>query len=62
MGVKTNPIVSRIHAANFQKEIAKAISIVELAAAAERHSRFLLGGDKERCRNAYKARLAQLKA
>jgi len=57
MTVLTNPHLSKVHAANFRREIASAGSAEELKAAAKKHGDFLVGRDKETLRQEYTERL-----
>lgn len=60
MSISTNPHLSAVHAANFEKAIAQAKDIDELKRAAEKHGCWLLGNDKTRLRQIYSARAIAL--
>lgn len=61
MAVLTNPHMSAVHAANFSRAIGRARNEAELAAAAQKHSPFLLADDAKRMREEYAARLGQMR-
>lgn len=57
---RTNPYLSSVHAACFSKKISAASTGKELEAAAAAHSAWLLGKDRDRLREQYRARLEQV--
>ncbi len=61
MAVVTNPHLSKVHAANFRREIQSAASAAELKAAAKKHGDYLLGRDKDILRQEYTERLGAVK-
>jgi len=60
MSISTNPHLSAVHAANFEKAIAKAQDLETLKREAAKHGPWLLGNDKTRLREIYTARLLAL--
>lgn len=61
MAVQTNPHMSAVHASNFSREIIRVRNEAELAAAAKRHSPYLLKDDAARLRDEYAAKLLSLR-
>jgi len=56
----TNPYLSSVHAAIFEKAITKADGVDAMKHAAAKHGPWLLGHDKTRLRQIYMARLMAL--
>lgn len=61
MAIQTNPHMSAVHACNFSREIGRARTEADLAAAAQKHSPFLLNDDAKQLRDEYAARLLALR-
>lgn len=60
--VMTNPYVSSVHAANMERELRQAETPADLVRIAEKHGKYLLGGDREAMRAQYKQRAAAIGA
>lgn len=61
MGMQTNPHISSVHAATFEKAMRQVGTAAELKRLAERHGPFLLGNDRDRLREIYLKRAAVLR-